>query len=83
MTYRLMPETTEFSFDGFGELIKQKLPAGSELKDSKVVPVAFGLNSFEVMIVATDAEGVSENVESALSSITGIQSVEAKEITLL
>lgn len=83
MTYRLMPDSTEFSFDGFGELIKKKLPAGSELKDSKTVPIAFGLNSFEVMIIATDAEGVTESVEGALSSIEGIQSVEAKEITLL
>lgn len=83
MTYRMMPESTEYDFDRLAPAIRTKLPEGSELRDSKVVPIAFGLKSCEVMIVATDAEGVADKVEEALSSIDGIQSVEAIETTLL
>jgi translation elongation factor EF-1beta len=35
------------------------------------------------MIVATDEEGVADRVENALGSISGIQSVESVETTLL
>ncbi|MBX8644415.1 MAG: elongation factor 1-beta, partial [Thermoplasmata archaeon] len=49
----------------------------------RIVPIAFGLKSYEVMIVAEDREGTTEQIESALSSVPGIQSVESVEITLL
>ena len=83
MTYRLMPESTDFDFGGLDRTIASKLPQGSELKDKRIVPIAFGLRSYEVMIIAEDREGTSENVERALSGIGGIQSVESIEITLL
>ena len=83
MTYRMMPESTDFNFDGLAATIGSNLPSGAELRDSRIVPVAFGLKSCEVMIVATDEEGVADRVENALGSISGIQSVESVETTLL
>ena len=83
MTYRLMPESTDFDFSGIDRVIKSKLPGGSELGDGRIVPIAFGLSSFEVMIVAEDREGASDSVEKALQDIKGIRSVESIEITLL
>lgn len=83
MTYRMMPESTDFEFDALPSAIKSRLPAGSELRDSKIVPIAFGLKSCEVMIVASDDEGVADRVESALAAIAGIQSVESIATTLL
>ncbi len=83
MTYRMMPESTDFNFEGLESSIKSRLPDGSEFRDSRIVPIAFGLRSYEVMIVATDGEGVADRVENALSGIEGIQSVEAVETTLL
>ncbi len=83
MKYRLMPESTDFDFEALVGTIPSRLPAGSEMKDSRVVPVAFGLKSCEVMIVATDQEGVADAVEGVLSSLDGIQSVESLETTLL
>ncbi len=83
MTYRLMPESTDFDFTGIDRVIKSKLPGGSELRDGRIVPIAFGLSSFEVMIVAEDREGASDSVEKALQDIKGIRSVESIEITLL
>ena len=83
MTYRMMPESTDFVFDGLESTIKSRLPKGSEFRDSRIVPIAFGLKSFEVMIVATDEEGAADRVEGVLASIEGIQSVEATETTLL
>ncbi len=83
MTYRLMPESTDFDFGGLDRTIASKLPEGSELREGRVVPIAFGLSSFEVMIVAEDREGISDGVEKALAGISGIQSVDSVEITLL
>lgn len=83
MTYRMMPDSTDFSFDHLSAAIKSKLPGGAEMRDGKVVPVAFGLKSYIVMIVATDEEGVADKVENALAGIRGIQSVESVETTLL
>ena len=83
MTYRMMPDSTDFSFDHMVEAIRSKLPDGAEMRDGRIVPVAFGLKSFVVMIVATDDEGVADRVEGALAGIQGIQSVESIETTLL
>jgi len=83
MTYRLMPESADFSVSAAWNTIRSVLPAGSELKDSRVTPIAFGISAFDVMIVAEDAEGVSERIERALAAIPGIQSVESIETTLL
>ncbi len=83
MTYRLMPDSEKFNFEGIDEKIAGRLPNGAELRDRRVVPIAFGLSSSEIMIVAEDREGTTDEVESALASIGGIQSVESVEITLL
>ncbi|MCL4346507.1 MAG: elongation factor 1-beta [Candidatus Thermoplasmatota archaeon] len=83
LTYRLMPDSENFDFDGMEDGIKSRLPPDCQLRDHRIVPIAFGLKSYEVMIVAEDREGTTEQIESALSSVPGIQSVESVEITLL
>jgi translation elongation factor aEF-1 beta len=83
MTYRLMPDSENFNFEGMDVEIAGRLPHGAELRDKRVVPIAFGLMSYEIMIVADDREGTADEIERALGSIRGIQSVESIEITLL
>ena len=83
LQYRILPEGLEVDLDKLLVDIKQALPAGAELKASEQKPVAFGLKALHVLIVMDDKKGGSEAVESALSNVPGVQSVEMVEMGLL
>lgn len=77
--FRVMPEGTEVDLDKLEQEIR-KIP---EVKDIKREPIAFGLVALKVLALVPDAEGGSEPVEKALSSLPGVSSVEVTEITLV
>jgi len=77
--FRVMPEGTEVDLDKLeGEIRKLQ-----EVRDVQREPVAFGLVALKVLAVVPDAEGGSERVERALSSLPGVSSVEVTGITLV
>ncbi|MEM3851672.1 MAG: elongation factor 1-beta [Methanomassiliicoccales archaeon] len=83
MTFRLMPASPDYDFKDVKERIMAVLPSGSELRDIRIVPVAFGLSAAEVMIVCEDKGGIAEEIETALSSLEGIESASVQDLTLL
>jgi len=77
--FKVMPEGTEVDLDRLeGEI--RKLP---EVRDVQREPVAFGLVALKVLALVPDAEGGSEQVEKALSSLPGVSSVEVAGLTLI
>ena len=42
-TYDLMPESTEVDLNGVIEALQKAVPAGVEVKETSIKPVAFGL----------------------------------------
>jgi elongation factor 1-beta len=77
--FRVMPEGTEVDLDR----LEREIRKIQEVKDIKREPIAFGLVALKVLAVVPDAEGGSESVEKALSSIPGVSSVEVIELTLV
>ena len=43
-------------------------------------PIAFGLKALMVKVVVEDKEGILDAVESTLTGISGVQSIEAVEM---
>ncbi|MEA2003339.1 MAG: elongation factor 1-beta [archaeon] len=79
-TFKLMPESPEVDLEKVQADIKEKLDC---VHDMKLEPIAFGLNALLVMVVTEDSEGGMDEIENTLTSIDGVNDLEALSSTLL
>jgi len=83
LQYRVLPEGLEVDLKKLEDDIKKALPAGATLRAAEQRPLAFGLKALHVLVVMDDKKGGAEQVETAISGVTGVQSVEIVEMGLL
>ena len=83
MQYRVLPEGLDVDLKKMKDDIGKVLPAGAYLKASEERPLAYGLKALHVLIVLDDKKGGAEQVEAAISGVSGVQSVEIVEMGLL
>ncbi|MCX6658015.1 MAG: elongation factor 1-beta [Euryarchaeota archaeon] len=83
LQYRVLPEGLEVDLKKLEEDIKKALPEGAKLRVAEQRPLAFGLKALHVLIVMDDKKGGADQVETAISGVTGVQSVEIVEMGLL
>ena len=83
LQYRILPEGLDTDLKKLKDDIGKALPEGASLRASEERPVAFGLKALHVLIVLDDKKGGAELVESKISSVPGVQSVEIQEMGLL
>ncbi len=83
LQYRILPEGLEVDLKKLEEDIKKALPDGAKLRAAEQRPLAFGLKALHVLIVMDDKKGGAEQVESAITGVAGVQSVEIVEMGLL
>jgi elongation factor 1-beta len=83
MQYRVLPEGLEVDLDKLKDDIGKALPHGAVLRASEQRPVAFGLKALHILIVLDDKKGGADQVETAIASVPGVQSVEIVEMGLL
>ena len=81
--YRILPEGLDVDLKKMRDDIGKALPEGAVLKASEERPVAYGLKALHVLIVLDDKKGGAELVETKLSGVPGVQSVEIVEMGLL
>ena len=81
--YRLLPESPDADMEDLKQKIEAALPEGARIANLSIKPFAFGLNAIEVVVVVGDEAGISDRTEESLSSISGIQSIETLEMSLL
>ena len=83
-TYDIMPESTDIDLQKVIAAIPGVIPAGVELKETSIKPVAFGLEKVVAFFVIDDSEdGVGEKLENGLRSIEGISEVANTDSTVL
>ncbi len=83
LQYRVLPEGLEVDLKKLEDDIKKALPAGATLRAAEQRPLAFGLKALHVLVVMDDKKGGADQVETAISGVTGVQSVEIVEMGLL
>ena len=83
LQYRILPEGLEVDLNKLEEDIKKSIPEFAKLRASEQRPLAFGLKALHVLIVMDDKKGGAEQVETAISGVPGVQSVEIVEMGLL
>ncbi len=82
--YDLMPESTEVDLDNVISKLSGVLPAGVQLLETKILPVAFGLMKVNAGFLIDDTdEEVGGKLEQALQSIEGIENIECVANTVV
>ncbi|MFT0898841.1 translation elongation factor EF-1beta [Candidatus Methanoprimaticola sp. MG2] len=82
--YDLMPESTEVSLDDVIAKLPSIVPAGVQVVETSVLPVAFGLMKVHVGFLIDDSdEEVGSKLESALHAIEGIENVECVDTSVI
>ena len=81
--YRLMPNSPDVDTAAVISKIPSLLPSDASLGASETRPFAFGLHAILILVIGPDREGLSNELENALGSIDGIQSVEVEEMSLV
>ena len=83
-TYDIMPESTDVDLQKVIAAIPGVIPAGVELKETSIKPVAFGLEKVVAFFVIDDSDdGVGEKLENGLRSIEGNSEVANTDSTVL
>ncbi|MGQ4891001.1 MAG: elongation factor 1-beta [Candidatus Njordarchaeia archaeon] len=68
----IIPEDPDRDIDEVMNEVKNKLPPNCEIKDTKVEPYVYGLKKIKVMVIVPEEEGLADKIESAISSIEGV-----------
>ncbi|MDR3205872.1 MAG: translation elongation factor EF-1beta [Candidatus Methanoplasma sp.] len=82
--YDLMPESTEVDLEKVIEALKGAVPAGVKVIETKILPVAFGLMKINAGFDIEDSkDSIGGDLETALSSLPGIENIECISSTVL
>ena len=77
ISLKIMPESPDTDLEKIKEEIAKKI----EIKDSKVEPLAFGLNALKILIIIPDKG--SESLINEIKSVNGVSEIEVESSTLL
>lgn len=78
---KVLPEGIEVNLNKLQEKIKEVLPENTRIYKVKEEPIAFGLKCLKVTVIVPDAEGGTEPVENAISSIKEVSRVEVELVS--
>jgi elongation factor 1-beta len=81
--FRLMPHGVETDMNALAAGVKSALPAEVRIRGMQVKDIAFGLKALLVAAAMPDAGGVLDRVEQALAKVSGVESVEVMEESLV
>ena len=83
-TLKVMPSSADTDMEKIKEEIKKAVSREKDIKLQSIEerPIAFGLKALHVLLIMPDTHG-TDNIEKAISAISGVASVEAGDVTLL
>lgn len=82
ITLKVMPKSPEIDLDAVekqANTLIREFNDGKEIK-ADIQPVAFGLKSLNLIFVADESKGTSDELEEKISKIEGVQSVECTDV---
>lgn len=83
VVFQISPEDVESDIGAIQKSIEEVLPENAELRGFQVKPVAFGLNVLLMNVIIPDATGGPDVIESEISKIDGVSSVEVVDMSLI
>ena len=83
ITYRILPNSTDIDMKELEDKVKDASKNIAKIQGMQQKPIAFGLTALLIRVVIEDKEGGPEEIENALSGVSGVQSVEVMDMTRL
>lgn len=83
ITYRIMPESPEVNLTELSDKVAKTSRSVAKLQGMQEKPIAFGLSAILIRVVIEDKEGGPDEIETALTNIEGVQTVEVMDMTRL
>ncbi len=80
---KVMPDGTDVDMERLKDAIKAVLPQGARLHGFAEEPIAFGLKALMVAVILSEGVTGTEELEVAIASVEGVQSVEVEGVGLL
>jgi translation elongation factor aEF-1 beta len=79
--FRIMPQGLETDLKGLEAEARKAIPEGVKVERVEQKPIAYGLKSLNVTILMEDSESISvDSIESALSKLKGVESVQCTDV---
>lgn len=83
ITYRIMPNSTDVNLSELADKVENVSKDIAKIQGMQEKPIAFGLSALLIRVIIEDKEGGPDRIESALTSIDGVQTVEVMDMTRL
>lgn len=85
VTLKIMPESPSVSIPELKKEIENAIAKFPHARLQRVYenPIAFGLVALQVLLVLPDNAGGTDDIETALTEINGVASVESEGVTLI
>jgi elongation factor 1-beta len=83
ITYRIMPVNADVNLEELSDKVAETSRSVAKLQGMQKKPIAFGISAILIRVVIEDKEGGPDEIESALSDIDGVQTVEVMDLTRL
>lgn len=81
ITFKIMPEDADINLTNLKDKILSKIKKfGGEVGETKLEPLAFGLNSLKVIFIFDESKGGTESLENEIKKIKGISNVEVVDV---
>jgi len=77
VTFKIMPEGVETDLDSLEKTIKKEI----QPQRMERIPVAFGLNSINIVKLVEEKEGEMDRVTEKIKNIKGVKEVEIIDLT--
>ncbi len=84
VTFRIMPESPGADLNRIKKEVEKTIHKHKdvELKNASIKPIGFGLSAIEILLTMPDSGGTDE-IEQEILKISGVESIEAGDVTLL
>lgn len=82
IVFKIYPNEPE-DLEKIKENVGRVLPRKAELVEVREEPIGFGFSALLVGVKVPDEGGIQEEVEKALSSLEGVDTVEVERATLI
>ncbi|ODS42515.1 MAG: hypothetical protein MSIBF_04150 [Candidatus Altiarchaeales archaeon IMC4] len=81
VTVRIMPEGVDTDLDKIRKGVEKIVKGFGRVNSSEIKPIAFGLNSLEVVFLLDDKKGGMDKIDEMVRKIPGVSETDVLGIT--
>ena len=80
---RIMPEGVDTDLNEIAEKLNGIVEKYGKVNSADAKPIAFGLKALEVVVLLNDKKGGTDEIQAAISKISGVGEVDVTGMTLI